>query len=208
MRRIRGASAFLAAALFVCVAACSPKSSRPENLKAEPWGETSDSVGFDLKPVDNRSGPRQWIATYSAKGKTAKFRIELGPNHAGDDEDKSLHVSFGKGRFLPEPGSDASIFLIDLKKALEAKTIPNKVERAPSLPFEFAILGEHQSRSADGGFSDEPPGDWTAMKIFLGEGEGEGEVFLNLNPVANKGEFSMKDADYGDIVLAELAKIF
>jgi hypothetical protein len=67
------------------------------------------------------------------------------------------------------------------------------------------ILGENQSRSSDGSFSDKLRGDWIAMKIFLANGEGE--VFLNLNPGASKAEFSIKDSDYGDVVLAELARI-
>jgi len=45
------------------------------------------------------------------------------------------------------------------------------------------------------------------MKIFIGEGEQEGDVFLNLNPVIKKGQFSIKDADYGDTVLAQLARV-
>jgi hypothetical protein len=45
------------------------------------------------------------------------------------------------------------------------------------------------------------------MKIFIGEGEQEGEVFLNLNPVLKKGQFSIKDPDYGGIVLARLAEV-
>ncbi len=138
-------------------------------------------------------------------GRKEKFRIELGPGHSGDDEDKVLHVSFGKGRFVSVPGAEASVFLGDLKKALEAKQVPNNVVRVTSLPFEFVILGENQSRTADGGFNTKPPGDWTAMKIYLARGEGE--VFLNLNSAANKAEFSIKDSDYGDIVLTELAQV-
>lgn len=45
------------------------------------------------------------------------------------------------------------------------------------------------------------------MKIFIGEGEQEGDVFLNLNPVIKKGQFSIKDSDYGDAVLAHLARM-
>jgi hypothetical protein len=45
------------------------------------------------------------------------------------------------------------------------------------------------------------------MKIFIGEGDQEGDVFLNLNPVIKKGQFSIKDPDYGDIVLARLAQV-
>jgi hypothetical protein len=45
------------------------------------------------------------------------------------------------------------------------------------------------------------------MKIFIGDGDQQGEVFLNLNPVLRKGQFSIKDPDYGDIVLAQLASV-
>jgi hypothetical protein len=37
--------------------------------------------------------------------------------------------------------------------------------------------------------------------------EEENEVFLNLNPMLKKGEVSIKDAVYGDGMLAELAKV-
>lgn len=202
---VRVAPIILGMALLMSLAACSQNSSQPADIKAEPSGAYEGSVPFDIRAIDNASGPRQWLATYVTAGKTAKFRIELGPGRSGDDQDKILHVSFGKGRFLREPGSDASAFLVDLKKSLEAKTVPNKVDRVAALPFEFVILGENQSRTSDGGFNTKPPGDWMAMKIFLAGGEGE--VFLNLNTVANKAEFSVKDAGYGDIVLAELAKV-
>jgi len=38
-------------------------------------------------------------------------------------------------------------------------------------------------------------------------GDGSSEVFLNLNPALGKGEFSIKDPEYGDGVLQELAKV-
>jgi len=198
---VRAAGIFLALALLVSLAACSRGSDKPSDVKVEPARPYEGAVAFEIRPVST-SGSRQWLATYGAAGKTAKFRIELGPGHSGNEEDKTLHVSFGKGRFLSEPGSDASVFLVELKRALEAKTLPDKVVRVTSLPFEFAILGENQSRTTDGGFNTKP-GDWMAMKIFLAHGE---EVFLNLNTAANKAEFSIKDSDYGDIVLAQLAK--
>ena len=68
-------------------------------------------------------------------------------------------------------------------------------------------FGQHQSQATDGGFFANPPGNWTPMKIFIGEGDQEGEVFLNLNPVLAKGQFSIKDPDYGDIVLRQLASV-
>jgi hypothetical protein len=114
-------------------------------------------------------------------------------------------MSLGKGKFMSENGSDASVFLVELKKALEAKTLPAKGKRVPSVDFDYVILGEDLSRDNNGGLSGDRRGNWMAAKVFLAGGEGE--VFMNLNPALGKGEFSIKDSDYGDIVLAELAKV-
>ena len=35
----------------------------------------------------------------------------------------------------------------------------------------------------------------------------EGEVFLNLAPALGKAEFSIKDSDYGNFVVGQLAKV-
>jgi len=97
--------------------------------------------------------------------------------------------------------------LAALQKALEAKHLPRKVKRAERLPFEYAVLGEHNSQVEGGGFSAKLPGNWTCMKTFLGDGDDESEVFLNFNPVSRKAQFSEKDVDYGDPVLAKLATV-
>ena len=44
-----------------------------------------------------------------------------------------------------------------------------------------------------------------ALLHFLGGDVGE--VFVNINPVMRKGQFSIKDPDYGDIVLGYLASV-
>ena len=67
------------------------------------------------------------------------------------------------------------------------------------------ILAEHQNEG--GGYCEIPCGDWTAMKIFLPKGGDDGEVFLNLNPVSGKAEFSIKDSDYGDYLLEHFARV-
>ena len=145
-------------------------------------------------------------ATYESHGRAAHFGIELGP-FTGAGGDRDFPVKFGKGRFLAEAGSDASILLADLKKVLQAKTLPVGAPRSASLPFTFANIGDNLSQAAGGGFNEKPRGSWTAMKIFLGEGDQEAEVFLNYNLTMKKGQFSMKDPDYGDLVLRELAKV-
>jgi len=56
------------------------------------------------------------------------------------------------------------------------------------------------------GFSQKPAGNWIATKAFLAGGDAE--VFLNINPKLGVGEFSPKDPDYANQVVAELAKVF
>ena len=136
----------------------------------------------------------------------AKFAIEFGATRTVESI-KDFPMAKGEGRFVAEAGSDATILLADLRKALEAKGIPPKVQRVQALPFTFVTFGEKLSQAPGGGFNADPPGGWTAIKIFIGEGEQEGEVFLNFNPAIRKGQFSIKDADYGDILLKQLATV-
>jgi hypothetical protein len=136
-------------------------------------------------------------------------RLRLSPvlmRTPGDSKD--FPVKTGEGRLVAEPGSDASVLLSDHKRALEAKASPVTVQRARTLPFTFVNLGENPSQApSGGGFNQDPPGDWTAIKIFIGEGDQEGEVFLNFNQTIGKGQFSIKDPDYGDLVLKQLATV-
>jgi hypothetical protein len=192
----------------IVVFGCNSSSTRTQEQVAEHYIPVPGSVGFDIERLPSDASAQHWLATYGSKGKTAKFRIELGPSKPLEDkESKDFNIKQGKGRFLAEPGSDASVLLADLKNALDAKKFPAKVQRARDLPFVFVSLGQNQSQDASGGFNDQPPGHWTPIKLFIGEGEQEGEVFLNVNPVIKKGQFSIKDAEYGDIVLAQLARV-
>ena len=119
-----------------------------------------------------------------------------------------IPVAPGEGRFLAVAGSDNSALLEDLKKALDAQHIPSRSSRIPELAFDAVVLGEKQSRGSSGGYSSEPAGDWMLIKLFFPKGHGtEAEVFLNLNPVLGKGEFSMKDSDYADYLLREFARV-
>jgi len=184
--------------LFFSIA-CSRNATTPPEQGAEPIA--NESLAFDISAVNQQ--PQQWLATYTSNGKTAKFRIELGATK--DSGDKIQQMSFGKGKFLREPGSEPEGFLIDLGKVLEATKVPKRVQKSDSLQFEYVILGRSQSRSREDSFADSPAGDWTVTKIFLGDDEGE--VFFNFNPVVKKAEFSIKDSGYGNFVIAELSKV-
>lgn len=196
------------AASFSLLSACNSPSVTPQPQIAERYIPDPGSVGFDIEPLPGDNTSQKWLATYSSQGKTAKFRIELGATKPlNDKESRDFDMRQGEGKFVAEPGSDASLLLADLVKALQAKKFPAKIKRVSNLPFVFVSLGKNNSQAPDGGFNTNPPGNWTPMKIFMGEGEDEGELFLNLNPVIKKGQFSIKDSDYGDIVLGQLAQV-
>jgi len=158
---------------------------------------------FSPRSADGASSDtvKRYQAAYVADGKTARFDIELTMARPSG----KIPVAFTKGKFIALPDSDASGLLAALQKTLEAKSIPSKAVRVAELPFSAAILGEHVRHSPNGGFTVKPAGNWTTIKLFLGDGSSE--VFLNLNPVLGKGEFSIKDPVYGDGVLQELAKV-
>lgn len=188
--------------------ACHTSAVQKEIPATEPYISDPHSVGFDIAPLPAASGTRRWMATYSDQGKAARFIIELTSSKPmASEPGVDLDMSSGQGAIEAVPASDASTMLPALAKALEAKHLPKHVSRVTRLPFEYVILGDHNSQASDGsGFSAKPPGNWTAMKIFLGKG-GEDEVFLNFNAVTRKAQFSEKDIDYGDPLVADLAAV-
>jgi len=70
--------------------------------------------------------------------------------------------------------------------------MPGNVKRVPELSFDAVVLGLKQTQDLDGGCRSKSPGDWIAAKIFLSEGDNDAEVFLNLDPVDGKREFSIQ----------------
>ncbi len=190
---------------FLLLAGCNRKTSG--GSVAEPYLPDEASVVFELEPVQGQDGS-QWIGTYASQGKVARFRVEFGPAKATPGKTATdFSIKSGQGRFIPEAGSDSSALLADLQKALQAKTQPLPATTKTSVPFTYANIGDSLSQARGGGFNTKPPGNWTALKLFLGQEEQESELFLNINIKTKKGQFSMKDPDYGDLALAELAKV-
>lgn len=181
-------------AIAISILSCRSK----ENIPIEEhYGEAEGSVGFDLTNVRQSSDDASslWDAIYKSAAHVARFTIVL------EKPEKSVSspilLRFGKGKFLAVKGSDNTALIAELKKQLEAKSIPAAVARVQELPFEYVILGEDQHRNSKV--------HWITMKLFLGDDEGE--VYLNLNPAQNKGEFTIKDSDYGDFVVGQLARV-
>ena len=179
----------------------------------------TNAVVFDVKVVTggSRWGPPQttWLATYpptpkgsgvagKKDGKTAEFRISL------------PHQALGSGKFSREPSSreatpgqgeksDTSVLLRDLGKALRGK-VPEKVDQVDELTVTFYVLGDKMTKTEKGSFKGGGQGDWLLVKMFVFHDEAE--FYLNINEKTGKGEFALKDPDYGDRVLKELAKVF
>jgi hypothetical protein len=161
---------------------------------------------FDIKPVSDAALPGVEIydCTYAARGKTARFRLQF----RQDGTNKStMPIASAHGMFVAVAGSDNSALLEDLAKALEAKHLPASGARTAELPFDAVVLGENQSRGATGGYMADSPGGWKTVKIFFPAGGDDAEMFLNLNPRERKAEFRMKDPDYGDDLLKQLATV-
>lgn len=198
---MRYALLFLGILLIGCHNKAAPISQSP--VVIEPYAPANGSVGFDLIPgADLSDGTRVWSAVYKSNEGTALFGLQIFPTHP------SSGIEFGKGKFIAIPGSQPTPLLRALQKALEAKSLPHSTQRLEELPFTIAIIGKDLHRSTEGDFDGNSTGGWTAAKIFLpGHHNEDAEVFLNFNSVLKKGEFSIKDPDYGDDVLSQLAKV-
>jgi hypothetical protein len=182
---------------FVACNKAAPPAAPPE----ETYAPATGAVGLDLIRMGNAEGGQRWLATYSDGTSTTKFQIEFENATAAN----SSLLASGKGTFVSVPDSNPTALLDTLQKALQARRRPNNVQKADTLPFEYAVVGDNQSRRPDGGFQASPTGNWTATKLFLANDQAE--VYFNFNPVIHKAEFSIKNRDYGDRVLAELAKV-
>jgi len=161
--------------------------------------DSPDSVQFKVKAVPSKNaGESSWLATY---GDDAKFVISL---RLVANTSRNPFV-FSKGSFAHVNGSKPEPFLAKLASALGAKSTPTPTHHLQELLFDVAIFGEHETRLDSGGFASRTEGNWIVTKIFVAKGQGE--VYLNIDPVVGVGEFSLKDQDYGDTVLSELASV-
>jgi hypothetical protein len=179
-------------------------------MESSPLGQPGT---FAIEEIASEGTPeglkKTWLATVANENGKPPFHFRL------EMLLKSLNgpvpMAFSKAAIVREKGNDGGPFLQQVAKAIGAKSIPKTSKKADRLDISIAILGSGMSRHSEpgepgSGFTQTPAGDWTTTKAFLGDGEAE--VFLNLNQKLAVGEFSPKDPDYADGVVAELAKIF
>jgi hypothetical protein len=143
-----------------------------------------------------------WLATCG----TEKFLINL----TIPPLDVNEPISFTTGKLCRYQEADAGKCLASIAQALEAEKVEPPRERVACLPFQAAVIGRNLSRGVGknvqaGAFTSDSPGTWLATKAFVADGEGE--FYLNLSPKTGEAEISIKDAEYGDVVVQELAKV-
>jgi hypothetical protein len=182
--------------LVACDRVSAPHAPADELYTAAPG-----AVGLDIVPAANSEGTSRWLATYSDGTTTTKFQIEF--NHTTSAGNNLL--ASGKGRFVSLAGSDPTPLLDALQEAMEARHRPKSAKKVDALPFEYVLIGDHQTRLPDGSFSSNPKGNWTTTKLFLANEQAQ--VYFNFNLVIHKAEFSIKDREYGDRLVAEFAKV-
>lgn len=162
------------------------KHSGVSDVKVEPRVPSSSTypapVVFDLKPANpsqQPAGDELFYCTYRAKGKVARFRVEMAIGRAVPGP---VPVFRADGRFLAVAGSDDTELLAALKTALEAGLPVKNPQKVPDLGFDAVVFGQTLSRDSSDGFSPDPPGNWTSTKIFLPKGGEKGEVFFKPCP--------------------------
>ena len=180
--------------------------SRRESLPSDQPGS------FAITEVESKETPegtqKAWRATSREGGEPFAFRLEMLLKVPSG----KLPVAFSMGAIIREQAADGTRFLRDVARGIAAQSeVPTNTERHDRLDFSTAILGTSLSREAGdqligGKFSSSKPGNWMAFKLYLADGEGE--VYLNLDPVSGQGEFTTKDPEYGEVVLRELAHVF
>lgn len=179
---------FLAFAFLLTLTACGGQERAPRE---------SQSVVFAIEPAPPRDPSRLgWIATHTAEGKIARFRIELEPEPKG-----ATLPAFVKCRLSREPDSDGSAMLKKLAGSLGG-AVPSIGPGIEGVDAPTVILARNLSRGGRGNqvaglFGTEPPGSWISTKMTFDEAE----VFLNLDPIAGYAEFSLKDPGYGPRLL-------
>jgi hypothetical protein len=97
--RVRGLLLLMPVAVLGFVA-CSRSCKPPSSPQSDVASGSEGSLGFDIRPIAQQG--ETFLASYTARGKTAKFRVELGS--ATPSKNTDLPMSFGKGRFIAWEG--------------------------------------------------------------------------------------------------------
>ena len=199
---------FPVVAAFLATSGCRQKAEQSSiaPVPAIPAAAILAPGAFRIKNIEHsRDGSNAYVAA-AGDSDLCQFEIVIGDQK---------HISgapfaFSTATLVRRSGADCTEFLQALAPTLGFHGHLPSAPAVANLSVSIAVLGVNQSRDGAngevaGGFVSNPQGPWIVTKLFLADGEGE--VFLNLNPKDGVGEFSLKEEDYADIVVNELAKI-
>ena len=129
------------------------------------------------------------------------------PFVVGLHEERRLHGDIDMVLFAARLGvlsrEDGARFVGEYAHAFGVAVPPPGVQRPIGvLTVSSVVLGEHVGRGANG-FAGAGP--WVASKWTSERGDDSAEVFFNYDLDGNVGEFSQKDADYDETLVAHLA---
>jgi hypothetical protein len=203
---MRLAALVISTAVLVC--ACGDRSTQQAAGHQSATDAAPRAAGaFRLIEVKrDGDGTAHYKAAAGAPGSSCEFEILLGaikPTEASP-------FSFTTAALIRAAHADCEGFLSALAPELGFDGPLPTPPAVAKLDASIAILGVGQSRATHeaevaGGFTSTPPGPWLVTKLFLADGEGE--VSLNLDERDKVGELSIKDTDYAQVVVTELAKI-
>jgi hypothetical protein len=97
-KKIRKFLVLALAALVVTILSCNKFRTDTHNSPPETYTPVPGSVPFDISPLPSGSGQPAWRATYTSKGKTAKFGIHFGVSKdVTPKEAKDFPMKTGEG---------------------------------------------------------------------------------------------------------------
>ena len=193
---------FLGLAVCVSVLACTPKRSPDSIADADPFTVAVAIEELHVSIVEGSRAPR-WLARFEG---TEAVEIEL----VIPPERPDVPFAFTTGSFHRRSSAGSARLLEAVAAALGASTPPRCQDVSAQLNFDAVILGRNLSRESGegeyaGGFATDPSGSWLTIKVFVAGGEGE--FFLNIDRGSPRGEITIKDSEYGDVVVKELSTV-
>jgi hypothetical protein len=197
-------AAILAVTVFLVALRIKLRASAATRLRPD---DRSDVLAFDITEQAAGSPLRAWTARYRTAEEIDEFDIEM---LIAEPVPPSPFAE-GTVSFRRVPGSGGAALLSDLSRALGLHAVPSAGSPADEVRCPASFMGSHLTLgdgpdTIAGSFTTTPPGDWIVGKVFFGDGQGE--LFLALNPVTGQGEFLAKDPQLSAPVIQELGRLF
>lgn len=162
----------------------------------------------ETAPFHKPGGDWTYFDLAPASDPTAKVRLGMKAPKATDSP-----FSFSELRLSPLDRAASTRFVAAVAKAflVPVPAVAPKPRKLVPVKLATAVLGQSMVRDGlGGGYSSpakgETPGTWTTTKVFFEKDEQYAEVFFNVDLEAGVAEFSEKDADYRDGLLALLSR--